>query len=200
MALRRARPRREQVQDGRAVTTAYDEAGRRTSVGYPSGYRLDFDYEDTDLRRIRDPRGTAVELRPGGTTRFPRTRGPVIATVALELRRAARAAGHGGGPRHARRTPVPLGRVGQRQRRRGRRRARSARCLVRHGLAGPAAWIGHERGSGVEYDLDPAGNRTVVRVDGEEGRYSMGGGADRVTNRYTTTPADREPTTPTGTC
>ncbi len=51
----------------------YDGAGRRTSVGYPSGYRLEFDYEGTDLRRIRDKRGAAVEFESGGTTRFART-------------------------------------------------------------------------------------------------------------------------------
>ena len=46
-------------------------------------------------------------------------------------------------------------------------------------------------GRRVEYELDPAGNRTLVRVDGKEGRYSLGGGADRVTNRYRATPTDR---------
>ena len=46
-------------------------------------------------------------------------------------------------------------------------------------------------GRRVEYGLDPAGNRTVVRVNGQEGRYSLGNDADRETNRYTATPADR---------
>ncbi len=51
-----------QVQDRQEIAATHDGAGRRTSVRYPSGYRLEFDYEGTDLRRIRDKRGVVVEL------------------------------------------------------------------------------------------------------------------------------------------
>ena len=178
-----------QTQDGRPVTTTYDEGGRRTSVGYPSGYRLDFDYEGTELRRIRDPRGAAVELRSGGTTGFPRTRGPVLATVDLELCRAARAAGDDGG-RRTRSTSA--GTAGTR--RPTSLASRSPTRTVAHDVAYTMDALDRLRASAtsegrqVEYGLDPAGNRTVVRVDGEEGHYSMGNGADRVTNRYSDDP------------
>ena len=63
-------------------------------------------------------------------------------------------------------------------------------CLIHDGFVWAAARLGHSEGRRVEYDLDPAGNRTVVRVDGR-GPLPDGRRADRSTNRYTATPSDR---------
>jgi RHS repeat-associated protein len=180
-----------QVQDGRSVTSTYDEGGRRTSIGYPSGYRLDFDYEDAELRRIRDPRGAAVELRSGGTTVFPRTRGPVFATVGWNSiglpERLVTMAGENVLDERRYRWDASANVTG----------IEITDAHGRHDVSYTVDSLDRLRASAtsegrrVEYRLDSAGNRTVVRVDDEEGRYSLGNGVDRLTNRYSATPVDR---------
>ena len=162
-----------QVQDGRSVTTTYDEGGRRTSIGYPSGYRLDFDYEDAELRRIRDPRGAAVELRSGGTTVFPRTRGPVFATVDWNSvglpERLVTMAGQDILDERRYRWDASANVTG----------IEITDAHGRHDVSYTVDSLDRLRASAtsegrrVEYGLDPAGNRIVVRVDDEEGRYSL---------------------------
>jgi RHS repeat-associated protein len=180
-----------QVQDGRPVTTTYDERGRRASIGYPSGYRLDFDYEDANLRRIRDLRGPSVELRSDGTTVFPRTRGPVLATVDWNStglpERLVTVAGENVLDERRYRWDASANVVG----------IEITDAQGRHDVSYTIDSLDRLRASAtgegrrVEYGLDPAGNRTVVRVDDVDGRYSLANGADRATNRYSTTPADR---------
>ncbi|HEY6648655.1 MAG TPA: RHS repeat-associated core domain-containing protein [Mycobacterium sp.] len=174
-----------QVQDGRVITASYDGAGRRTSVGYPSGYRLEFDYEGAELHRIRDRRGTAVELDSGGATRFART--PVITTATWDS---------AGLPERL----VTKSRTGTLDERRYRwdgagrltgveiNDARGKRTVsYKVDALGRLRSSVRSDGRRVEYGLDPAGNRTLVRVDGKERRYTT----NRVTNRYAATPTDR---------
>jgi RHS repeat-associated protein len=180
-----------QVQDGRQVTAGHDRGGRRTSVGYPSGYRLDLDYEGPDLRRIGDPRGAAVELEPGGTTRFPRTRGHVRTTVAWNSaglpERLVTAAGKDTLDVRRYRWDESANVTGIEISDSHGRRSVSYTVDSLDRLRASAT----SEGRRVEYGLDPAGNRTVVRVDGKAGRYSLDNRADLATNRYTATPADR---------
>lgn len=182
-----------EAQDGHEVTSTYGAGGLRTSVGYPSGYRLDLGYEGAELRRIGDAKGVAVRLDERGTIAFTRT--PVTSTVnwtAAGLPETLRtvatseagstvladrryrwdAAGNvvgvdvrdATGTRSVSHTLDPFGRLRRSSTSDGRR---------------------------VEYDLDPAGNRTALRVNGKEGRHTMGDPRDKATNRYTVTPTDR---------
>jgi RHS repeat-associated protein len=174
-----------QVQDGYEIAATYDSAGRRTSVGYPSGYRLEFDYQGTDLRRIRDKRGAAVELDSDGTTRFART--PVI----------SRATWNRAGLPDRLVTTTRAATLDERRYRwdeagqltgvevtdtRGKRSVSYTLDVL-----GRLRASARSDGRRVEYELDPAGNRNLVRVDGKDGRYTT----DRVTNRYAATPTDR---------
>ncbi|MGV0812271.1 RHS repeat-associated core domain-containing protein [Mycolicibacterium boenickei] len=174
-----------QVQDGREIVAGHDGSGRRTSVRYPSGYRLEFDYEGTDLRRISDRRGVAVEVDPAGITRFVRT--PASSTATWDS----------AGLPDRLLTTNRVGTVDER-----RYRWDEAGRLIGVGITDSQGrrdisytldTLGRLRSSAssdgrrVDYELDPAGNRTLVRVDGVEGRYTT----DRVTYRYAATPADR---------
>ena len=182
------RPKCRTAGPSRPPTT---KVGRRTSIGYPSGYRLDFDYEDTELRRIRDPRGAAVELRSGGTTVFPRTRGPVFATVDWNSvglpERLVTMAGQDILDERRYRWDASANVTG----------IEITDAHGRHDVSFTVDSLDRLRASAtsegrrVEYGLDPAGNRIVVRIDDEEGRYSAADDADRLTNRYSATPADR---------
>src|SRR5688572_28226093 len=71
-----------ETQDGRAIQTTY-RRGARAAVSYPSGRRLEFDYQGPDLQRIRDAHGAAIERDASAAIRYARTRGPVTSIVAV---------------------------------------------------------------------------------------------------------------------
>lgn len=173
----------QQVQDGHTVTATQDAAGRRASVTYPSGYRLEFSYGTSQLSQIRDRRGSAIDVDPGGVIRFARTAVTTTATwdpAGLPDRLV---------------TATPTAVLDERHYRwdaAGRLTGvettdTQGTRTVTYGLDAMGRLRSSARSDGSlrEYELDPAGNRTAIRVDGEEQRYTT------ACNRYVSTPADR---------
>lgn len=177
----RSSPSVTEEQDGRTVRSTYDGAGRRVALDHPSGYRLEFSHEGAELRGIADERGPVVEVAEDGSVRYPRT--PVTSTVEFT---------DTGSPMRLRTSAGSAVLVDRRYRwdvfgamtrvdisdERGYRTVRyTADALGR--LRASAS----SDGAAATYELDAAGNRTSAG-------YTMAR-ADRVANRYTSTPADR---------
>lgn len=129
-----------------------------------------------------------IELEAGGTKRYPKTQGPVISTAALNEaglpERLVTASGATILDERRYRWDESGNLVGvEVQDSRGKR---SISYML--DSLGRLHRSSTSTDQDVEYELDPAGNRTLVRMDGGAGRYSMEG-LDRATNRYSTTPA-----------